>query len=141
MQVTVSDVMRETRNYFLHATYVGHFTVSQGQLMLSEPLASGSWVALEGAGACSGVYQLDEAGRLPNCPDGSWTGRVHLLSPSHDFLRLCQEIQDWVTTHPDSTIRAERFGEYSCTRDDSTWQKVFHPRLKAYQKMFAEVNC
>ncbi len=141
MQVTVSDVMRETRNYFLRATYSGCFTVAQGQLLLSKPLAARSWVALEGADAPSGVYQLDEDGRLPDCPDGSWTGRVHLLSPSSDFLRLCQEIQDWAAAHPDSTIRAERFGEYSCTRSDSSWQAVFQHRLRAYQKMFAEVNC
>lgn len=91
MTVTVQDVMRQMRNYFIASTLTGTFTVADGIIDLDPPLAPGAWVAIEGSGSLDGVHQLDENGKLPDAADGSWRGLLHLLSPTADFLRLCRD--------------------------------------------------
>lgn len=62
MTVTVQDVMRQMRNYFIASTLTGTFTVADGIIDLDPPLAPGAWVAIEGSGSLDGVHQLDENG-------------------------------------------------------------------------------
>lgn len=140
MSVTVSDVMRQLRNYFIADTLRGTFTIADGVLEVAPALPGGSWIAVEGAGALDGVHELDAQGRMAGAEDGSWTGIVHLLSPSGDFLRLCDEIRDWADKHPDGTLQAEKFGEYSRSQTSCAWERVFEKRLRPYQKMFTEVH-
>lgn len=64
MTVTVQDVMRQMRNYFIASSLTGTFTVADGIIDLDPPLAPGAWVAIEGSGSLDGVHQLDENG---NC--------------------------------------------------------------------------
>lgn len=80
MTVTVQDVMRQMRNYFIASSLTGTFTVADGIIDLDPPLAPGAWVAIEGSGSLDGVHQLDENGKLPDAADGSWRGLLHLLS-------------------------------------------------------------
>ena len=130
MTVTVQDVMRQMRNYFIASTLTGTFTVADGIIDLDPPLAPGAWVAIEGSGSLDGVHQLDENGKLPDAADGSWRGLLHLLSPTADFLRLCRDIRDW----------ADKFGSYSRSQSSSAWEKVFERRLRPYLRMFPEVK-
>ena len=51
MTVTVQDVMRQMRNYFIASTLTGTFTVADGIIDLDPPLAPGAWVAIEGSGS------------------------------------------------------------------------------------------
>ena len=53
MTVTVQDVMRQMRNYFIASTLTGTFTVADGIIDLDPPLAPGAWVAIEGSGAAT----------------------------------------------------------------------------------------
>ena len=69
MTVTVQDVMRQMRNYFIASTLTGTFTVADGIIDLDPPLAPGAWVAIEGSGSLDGVHQLDENGKLPDAAD------------------------------------------------------------------------
>ena len=140
MTVTVQDVMRHIRNYFIASTLTGTFTVTDGVLDLDPPLAPHAWIAIEGSGSLDGVHQLDENGCLPDTADGSWRGMLHLLSPTADFLRLCADIRSWADKHPDETLRTEKFGSYSRSQSSCAWEKVFERRLRPYQKMFAEVK-
>ena len=55
MTVTVQDVMRQMRNYFIASTLTGTFTVADGIIDLDPPLAPGAWVAIEGSGSLDGV--------------------------------------------------------------------------------------
>ena len=128
MTVTVQDVMRQMRNYFIASTLTGTFTVADGIIDLDPPLAPGAWVAIEGSGSLDGVHQLDENGKLPDAADGSWRGLLHLLSPTADFL------------HPDETLLTEKFGSYSRSQSSSAWEKVFERRLRPYLRMFPEVK-
>ena len=114
MTVTVQDVMRQMRNYFIASTLTGTFTVADGIIDLDPPLAPGAWVAIEGSGSFDGVHQLDENGKLPDAADGS--------------------------KHPDETLLTEKFGSYSRSQSSSAWEKVFERRLRPYLRMFPEVK-
>ena len=50
MTVTVQDVMRQMRNYFIASSLTGTFTVADGIIDLDPPLAPGAWVAIEEIG-------------------------------------------------------------------------------------------
>ena len=130
MTVTVQDVMRQMRNYFIASTLTGTFTVADGIIDLDPPLAPGAWVAIEGSGSLDGVHQLDENGKLPDAADGSW----------RDFLRRCRDIRDWADKHPDETLLTEKFGSYSRSQSSSAWEKGFERRLRPYLRMFPEVK-
>ena len=125
MTVTVQDVMRQMRNYFIASTLTGTFTVADGIIDLDPPLAPGAWVAIEGSGSLDGVHQLDENGKLPDAAD---------------FLRVCRDIRDWADKHPDETLLTEKFGSYSRSQSSSAWEKVFERRLRPYLRMFPEVK-
>lgn len=116
MTVTVQNVMRQMRNYFIASTLTGTFTVADGIIDLDPPLAPGAWVAIEGSGSFDGVHQLDENGKLPDAADGSWRGLLHLLSPTADFLRLCRDIRDWADKHPDETLRRRNSARTAAAR-------------------------
>lgn len=138
MTVTVSDVMRRVRNFFPVASTEGPWQLRQG--MLTPTLhAPGDWIAIEGEGP-AGVYRLDEHGAICGVSDCEWTGRVWLLRPPADFLRLCAQIAQWQEAHPDPTVLSERFGEYSRSQTGAAWEKVFAAALRPYLRMYPEVR-
>lgn len=138
MTVHVSDVMRRTRNFFPLARTDAAWQLRQGMLTpaVHNP---GDWIAIENGGPC-GVYRLDENGALRGIADCEWTGRVWLLQPPEDFLRLCSEIAAWQEAHPDPTMLSERFGEYSRSQTSAAWEKVFAAALTPYVRMYPEVK-
>lgn len=140
MTVTVQDVMRQMRNYFIASTLTGTFTVADGIIDLDPPLAPARGSPSRAPARSMGVHQLDENGKLPDAADGSWRGLLHLLSPTADFLRLCRDIRDWADKHPDETLLTEKFGSYSRSQSSSAWEKVFERRLRPYLRMFPEVK-
>ena len=113
MTVTVQDVMRQMRNYFIASTLTGTFTVADGIIDLDPPLAPGAWVAIEGSGSLDGVHQLDENGKLPDAADGSWRGLLHLLSPTADFLRLCAAVSHLFFQNLNLTIPSQQIAVVS----------------------------
>jgi hypothetical protein len=145
MTIKVSDVMRHVRNHFIHSTITATWTHEGGTLALAEHLAPaekltpGMWIAVTGAGAPTGVYQLDEQGGIPNLGEMTWSGTVYVLDPPADFLRLCGDIACWAAANSDPGITAEKLGEYSVSRKSVTWQEAFAPALRPYLRMYAEV--
>ena len=140
MSVSVADVMRYTRNHFVSSYIDGSWQLHEGRLLPDAALHPGAWIALTGDAPLPGVYQLDEYASLSHLPDGEWTGRVYLLAPPEDFLRLCHDIAAWVDAHPDPTVRTERMGQYSRSQDAAPWQQVFGDALLPYIRMFPEVT-
>lgn len=140
MSVTVPDVMRHVRNHFVIGYTDGDWRLSSGHLQPGISLAPGAWIALTQADHLSGIYQLDEYGTLPGLPNHTWRGRLWMLAPPPDFLRLCREISQWTERHPDPTMLSERFGEYSRSQSSGSWQKVFAAELAPYFRMYPEVT-
>lgn len=131
---TVGQIMQTIRRYFEAGPPVeGDFTLAGGHLAGPSGLAlcPGDWIAVCGAGAASGVYCADDSGCLPGAPDAVFSGRVWRLDPPGDFLRLCREIAAWCEAHPRTSLKAERFGEYShapavnAAGTPLGWQQIF----------------
>ena len=139
MTIKVSDVMRHVRNHFIRAALPGAWAHTGGVLTPAEKLAPGLWIAVTGADAPAGVYQLDEQGGNPDLGDMAWTGTVYVLNPPADFLRLCGDIACWAKANPDPAVTAEKLGEYSVSRRAVTWQEAFAPALTPYRRMYGEV--
>ena len=133
MTVGVPEVMRETRNYYPVAYLDGVWTLSGGALSPQDGLHEGDWIALTG---CT----IEGAG------DESWAGRVWLLSPPGDFLRLAEEIAAWAKQHGDPAVAKESFGAYSRALSTTgggralSWQEAFALSLASYRRMFTEVR-
>ena len=143
MTVTIPDVMRRVRNYFVSSRIDGAWQVKGGKLLPEGLLGPGDWIAILD-GPLSGVHQLDEYGSIPCtsglAADAAWEGRICLLTPPAGFLRLCCEIAAWAKQHGDPSQTAESFGEYSRRREAGDWAQVFASSLAPYTRMYTEVS-
>lgn len=139
MTVTIPDVMRHVRNYFVSARIDESWRVVNGAILPEGIFGPGEWIAIAG-GPLSGVHQLDEYGDIPCAGNAAWDGRICLLTPPAGFLRLCSEIAAWAKAHPDPTMTSERFGEYSRSQEHTDWTQAFAPSLAPYRRMYAEVD-
>lgn len=138
MAVSIAAVMRHVRNYFERGCVEGEFAVSGGVLT---PAPNAPFFAVEGSMFHDGVYR---PGEMKEAPHEKFSGKVWLLCPPDDFLKLCEEISAFDDANPASTMQSESFGEYSYTRggDSSkqTWAAVFSSKLNSYRRMFTEVG-
>ena len=139
MTVTIPDVMRHVRNYFVACRIDESWQTAAGQLLPSGLFGPGDWIAVLD-GPLAGVHQLDEFSGIPGAPDAAWQGRICLLTPPAGFIRLCCEIAAWAKEHADPAMSSERFGEYSRTLRHTDWTEAFAPSLAPYTHMYTEVN-
>lgn len=139
MKVTIPDVMRHVRNYFVYARLDDSWQTIDGRLRPEGLLGPGDWIAILD-GPLQGVHQLDEYGAIPGAKDTQWEGRICLLTPPDSFLRLCCEIDAWARAHGDPSMRSERFGEYSRTMMHTDWTQAFAHALAPFTRMYTEVN-
>lgn len=139
MTVTIPDVMRHVRNYFVSSRLDEVWQTRDGKLIPEGLFSPGDWIAILD-GPCQGVYQLDEYAALPGAPDCQWQGRILLLTPPAGFLRLCCEIAAWAKEHGDPALTGERFGEYSRTMRHTDWTEAFAHALSPWTHMYTEVN-
>lgn len=151
MTVSMTELMRAVRNCFLAGAADGAWRVADGRLTGSEALPEG-WAAVEGYGA----FRLGPGGVGSGLPDGQWEGRVWLLQPPEDFLRLLEDVNGWLARQEKSaalagqavTRRRESFGAYAAetayaapAADASlNWQEAFADRLRPFRRMFMEVS-
>ena len=138
MAVSIAAVMRHVHNFFERGCVEGEFTVSGG-VLTPEPKAP--FFAVEGSMYHDGVYR---PGEVKEAPQEKFIGKVWLLCPPDDFLKLCEEISAFDDANPASAMQSESFGEYSYTRggdgSKQAWSAVFALKLNSYRRMFTEVG-
>lgn len=139
MTLSMTELMRATRNAFVSGSAQGPWRVLGGVLTGPEPLRPG-WIGVEGLGA----RLLDAEGRV-DLPDGEIPGPVCLLDPPEDFLRLLEEINAHLAAGPAVTRRRESFGAYAsetayAPEAPAPWEALFRARLQPYRRMFMEVS-
>lgn len=149
MTVSMTELMRAVRNCFVTGAADGQWRVEGGVLTGDTPLPYISYVAIEGRG----VYALSPDGTVEGLPDGEWEGRIWLLEPPEDFLRLLEDINAYLAKTGDESItsgtitrRRESFGvyatetEYGASGTSGGWQSAFADRMAPYRRMFPEVR-
>ena len=148
MTVSMTELMRAVRNCFVTGAADGLWRVEGGVLTGDTPLPHG-WVAIEGRG----VFAVTPGNPVEGLPDGEWEGRIWLLEPPGDFLRLLEDINAWLAKTGDESIisgtvtrRRESFGvyatetEYGASGASGGWQSAFADRMAPYRRMFPEVQ-
>lgn len=151
--VTVGDLMRVCRNYFERSFVDNEYNIdSSGALTPHDGITSGQYIAIEGSHLNDGVYTIDAEGKLQNGDDElefteeSFCGRVWLLAPPRDFIRLAAAIADFEAKNPTGGYKSESFGEYSYTKGSGkngeaiTWEQAFASDLRPYTRMFTHVG-
>lgn len=144
MAVTVADVMRHCRNYFEIGYVEGTFRITGNALPESEGV---HYVYISGSLYHSGVHEVSD-GFITDISDDvhdeEFDGRVWLLAPPVDFLRMCEEIADFENHRPAGGLTHEEFGGYSrswdATETGKDWTHTFRSALVPYVKMFTEVR-
>lgn len=141
MAVSVAAVMRHCRNFFEGWYLDGIFRISGNALT---PVQHAQWIYITGSECHDGVWEVVDGYLTGREVDGLWdeefTGRVWGLTPPPDFLALCRKISEYDTKTPAGVLTSERFGEYSYTRDASSWQNAFGGQLAPYRRMYPEVG-
>jgi len=146
MSITLTDIMRETRNWFLAETRRGAFTVDDCGTLAPGTLSPGTFCLLTPDGGLPRLYPVDCLGRLEGAEETAFTGTVQLLAPPADFLRLCAEIAEWDAAHPADGLKRETLGDYSYERAADAagrpldWRNVFAARLAPWRRLIPEVK-
>lgn len=144
MAVSIAAVMRHVRNFFTRGYIDGEFTVSGGVLT---PAPLSPYAAITGSAFYDGVYSMTDP--LPEGKPETFTGRVWLLHPPDDFVRLCEQISQYDDKNPVGAMQSESFGEYTYRRPVvgmngsgglASWQTAFAIHLMPYRRMFTEVD-
>lgn len=149
--ITIGDLMRHCRNYFVRSRIDSTFTIQSGTLSPLDGI-SAQYVAVQGSSLNDGVYFCDANGMLSNGDDDlelaneTFTGTVFLLAPPVRFVALAKEIGAYDAKTPVGAMQSESFGEYSYTKAGGrnggvmTWQEAFAVSLRPYMRMFPEVS-
>lgn len=136
MAVTIGQVMRHCRNYFVHERIDGDFVIANGRISDFDAGAC-QYIAIDGSAANNGVHGVDDV-----LADESFTGRVWLLAPPSGFVALADEIAAYDAKAPAGSLQSESFGNYSYSRGSVAtggWSGVFGARLADYQRLCSEV--
>lgn len=144
MAVTIADVMRACRNFFVFAYTDDEYTVKDGAFPYDHA-PDGCYVAVTGSLMNDCVTTVQGGQISTGGADEVFKGRVYILHPPKDFIDLCAEIAAYDAKQGASDIVTESFGNYSSTRATVNgapvgWMGAFSSRLLPYRRMFSEVR-
>lgn len=106
MTVSMTELMRAARNAFVTGAADGSWRVDGGVLTGDIPLEPG-WIGIEGRGA----FEVGPGGEVEGLRDGAWQGRLWLLDPPDDFLRLLEDVNVWLADQSERDGRSETIVE------------------------------
>ena len=132
-------ILRHIRNFFPGKARDGYFEIENGKVDLSLFVKEGQYILIEDSDLNNGVYKYDQDLILK---DEKFVGRITALKIPDDFLKLTEEIEEYINSGKDnSPYTSESFGGYSYSRAQSasggvaTWKDVFRSRLDAWRKL------
>ena len=115
--ITLTELCREVKNWFEVSRYHGTFTISGGQINLSEMVSDGSlkdgqYFRIMGSVFNDGVHQYPAS----ELDDEVFTGAIVAMAAPKEFLVLMDDINAWLDTYGSDTqkpYQSESFGGYS----------------------------
>lgn len=142
--MSILNLMRETNNFFERGCEANAFTITNGQLTLSEDYLKGMYIGIKGSFFNDGIYIVGDGLIVTGLQDEIFNGLIYKLAPPKDFILLSTEIDEYIVKTPISDVTSESFGNYSYSKTQGnkgniTWQELYASRLNSYRKMFTNV--
>ena len=146
--MTLTELCKELKNWFVTSEYHGTFTISDGTINLSDMISDGSlqvgqYFRIVGSVFNDGVYQHPASG----LDDEVFEGAVWAMAVPKDVITLLNDINEWMTTYAseiNKPYQSESFGGYSYSLKGSLsgdsnsitepWKAQFSSRLNRWRK-------
>ena len=138
----LTNICQEIRNWFDRGQpkFNGIFTIENNKITeIDEKIKENQYIRIIGSTFNDGVHKYGE-----QLTDEEFTGSVWLMAIPNSFLKLVDEVNEYVLNNESSgksPYTSESFGGYSYTRatksDGSfvTWTDAFKTRLNAWRKI------
>lgn len=129
--ITMSDVMRHCRNWFVAKEAYGQYAIVDGAINLPDLLPGQSYI-INGSTFNDGMHDS-----TTGLVDETFTGLIQYQAIPQDFKNFVLEVQMWEEKYgavSDSPYQSESFGGYSYTKKDAgnggmAWYDI--PSIKA----------
>lgn len=149
--ITLTELCREVKNWFVRSSYHGTFHIDSGAIDLTELVADGSiqdgqYFRILGSVFNDGVHKYGDA--TDELEDETFTGTVAPMAIPKDFLNLYSDISDWLEKYGsaiEKPYQSESFGGYSYSlkgslsagsgEDSEPWKATFRSRLNKWRKL------
>ena len=149
MDVNLTELCQELRNWFDRERYSGTFEIQNGEFVGTNvpPVQEDMYFRICGSWFNDGIHQYPDA----EMRNESFTGSVWLLSIPAPVLQLAEEIEAWRAKYEGadsaamSPYMSESFGGYSyqkgsaITSSDTSgavsWKRTFAGRMNAWRKL------
>lgn len=142
----LTELCQELRNWFVLDKTFGEFTISEGEISLSDFLQEGQYYRVIGSVFNDGVHKYGEGELVDEEP---FEGAVWAMGVPPTVLTLLDDINAWQDKYGEtvaSPFSSESFGGYSYTKasggsgDSSTgsgvnYKAVFADRLNRWRKI------
>lgn len=140
MEIPLTELCAELRNYFVVKIHNGRFTINGGELAPLDSLQKGQYFRIVGSIFNDGVYQYNDE---LNLTDEIFEGAVWSMAVPKDIIDLAKDIEEYNKSEQakPSAFASESFGGYSYSKaTDSngvpvTWKAVFASRLNKYRRI------
>ncbi len=148
--ITLTGLCAEVNNWFDYCKYTGRFKIVDGTIDLSDMVADnsiqpGQYFRIQGSVFNDGIHQFPAS----DLNDEIFIGSVTAMAIPSEFIKLLDEINQWVETYANdkqanSPYQSESFGGYSYTKagsgtgdsnDVSTWMGHFKGKLNKWRKL------
>lgn len=140
----LTELCQELNNWFVKSMAFGNFTISDGEISLSDFLQDGQYFRIVGSVFNDGVYQYPAT----NLTDETFDGAVWSMAVPPSVIDLLHDITNWQNKYNEAVLSpyaSESFGGYSYTKasgftSDGTgngsggYKTVFADKLNRWRK-------
>lgn len=152
----IEQVCAHIHNYFetddntgQRMIYPGTYTIENGSITLPF-LVDGNYFRIMGSDLNNGVYRYPVTdGNEPILADETFTGVIWKMRPPKAFLKLCDEIQDWLDKYGETmrnpyqsedVINVYRYTKMTTGKVTgnyiATWQQAYKDQLNEWRHLY-----
>ena len=144
----LTQVCKELNNYFEKCIYTGQYTITNGEIDLSDiveegDLQTGQYFRIAGSVFNDGVYEYPPS----QLKDETFVGAIWCMAVPQEVVNIANSISAWLSTYKeqlDSPYQSESFGGYSYSKGGygsgssgggPSWQSQFRSQLNMWRKI------
>lgn len=151
--MNITEICMECKNFFLkdheNSIHAGIYEIKSGMIESLDFLKKGQYFNIHGSDLNDGVYQYTGE-PIIDLQNETFDGSIWAMSVPPDFVKLCQEIDDWRAKNESANspnmkpFSSESVtGVYSYTKSGTgenggsltTWQTAFKSKLNKWRRI------